>query len=177
MTSELLRSFCLPQVERSYLPHTLNISQMLPVVSPLAGPSVIDVNLTSFPCSFFNQGKHCLCYPYLSQKSENCTQISGGTRVLQASIPNVYELLSPLTSEVLISGSSIILALSGLVLCTSGGSIAHLWKWINSACSQGPQWACGCREVMDSTHVHSESDPLQCPIHWGVLMVGPQSTI
>ena len=128
MTSELLRSFCLPQVERSYLPHTLNISQMLPVVSPLAGPSVIDVNLTSFPCSFFNQGKHCLCYPYLSQKSENCTQISGGTRVLQASIPNVYELLSPLTSEVLISGSSIILALSGLVLCTSGGSIAHLWK-------------------------------------------------
>lgn len=101
---------------------------MLPVVSPLAGPSVIDANLASFPCSFFNQGEQSLCYPYLSQKSENRTQISVATRVLQASIPDVYELLSPLTSDVLISGASIILALSGLVLCTSGGSIAHLWK-------------------------------------------------
>lgn len=128
MTSELLRSFYWPQVERLYLPHTLNISQILPVVFPLAGPSVFDVNLASFPWSSFNQGEHCLCYLYLSQKSENRTQISGATQVLQASSPDVYELLSALTSEVLVLGASIILALLGLVLCTSGGNIAHLWK-------------------------------------------------
>lgn len=128
MTSELLRSFYWPQVERLYFPHTVNISQILPVVFPLAEPSVFDVNLASFPWSSFNQGEHCLCYLYLSQKSENRTQISGATQVLQASSPDVYELLSPLTSEVLVLGTSIILALLGLVFCTSGGSIAHLWK-------------------------------------------------
>ena len=94
MTSESLHSFCLPQVERLYLPHTLNISQILPVVFPLAGPSVFDVNLASSPCSSFNQGEHCLCYLSLSRKSDNRTEISGATQVLQASSPNVRELLS-----------------------------------------------------------------------------------
>ena len=94
MTSESLHSFCLPQVERLYLPHTLNISQILPVVFPLAGPSVFDINLASSPCSSFNQGEHCLCYLSLSRKSDNRTEISGATQVLQASSPNVRELLS-----------------------------------------------------------------------------------
>ena len=122
------------QVKRDYLPHTLNISQILPVVFPLAGPSVFDVNLASFPWSSFNQGEHCLCYLYLSQKSENRTQISGATQVLQASSPDVYELLSALTSEVLVLGASIILALLVLIHCKHG-----------------------CRPLLRDTHMSTEA--------------------
>lgn len=43
-------------------------------------------------------------------------------------------------------------------------------------CSAGPPWARGCHEVMDGTQIHSESESLQCPRHWGVLTTGPRST-
>lgn len=125
MTSKLLRSFhCNSAGGETLPPHTLNISQILPVF-PLAGPSVFDVaNLASFPLVIFNQGEDIFLLP-VSLESQKIAHKSVEPHKFYKLAAHGMNC-SPLTSEVLVLGTSIILALLGLVLCTSGGSIAHL---------------------------------------------------